>query len=209
MSKTTSDDPRSIRSRQDLQNALKELLQTKLYPNISITDITQKAGYTRHTFYNHFDTKEDLLNSVVDSLLDKLFMEAGHWENLSGDLESENKFGYKFFQIWEDQEEIIKTLSPMVIDCLLIDRLKIHFMKYYYESNDPQISGANLDMADYVSTLNAYAFVGVLRKWINDGMKYPPEFMGQFILHFLGIKHKISAIDKFNGTFLKFSENKR
>lgn len=44
-----------------ITNALFDLLEEKEYQNISITDIVNKAGLSRVTYYRHFKTKEDIV----------------------------------------------------------------------------------------------------------------------------------------------------
>ncbi len=63
MAQTPSHDPRAVRTRASLQKAFKDLLRVKSYQKITITDITGKAGIARHTFYNHYQTKQDLLDT--------------------------------------------------------------------------------------------------------------------------------------------------
>lgn len=59
MPSVRSNDPRAIRSRKAFQDAFIELLQAESYQKITVTDIAERAGFARHTFYNHYDTKED------------------------------------------------------------------------------------------------------------------------------------------------------
>ncbi len=66
-------DPRVRRSRKSLENALTELLQDKAYPDISITDITRRADLARVTFYQHFESKDALLLSVVADFFARLY----------------------------------------------------------------------------------------------------------------------------------------
>ena len=44
-----------------ITNALISLMSEKDYKSISITDIVNKAGLSRVTYYRHFNTKEDIL----------------------------------------------------------------------------------------------------------------------------------------------------
>lgn len=60
MSVNTSD-PRVIRTRQLLQNALLELMQEKPFQAISVSDLTKRATLNRATFYLHYLDKFDLL----------------------------------------------------------------------------------------------------------------------------------------------------
>ncbi len=44
-----------------ITNALLELMKTEEYKKISITDIVNKAGLSRVTYYRHFSSKEEVL----------------------------------------------------------------------------------------------------------------------------------------------------
>lgn len=65
-------DPRITRTRQALRLALIELIQQKGYRNITVKDITQRAGLNRSTFYLHFQNKDDLLSSGFAQVWEKL-----------------------------------------------------------------------------------------------------------------------------------------
>lgn len=54
------EDRRVQRTRELLQNALLELLQTGDYDAVTIQDITERANVGRTTFYLHYESKEDL-----------------------------------------------------------------------------------------------------------------------------------------------------
>lgn len=53
--------PTALNSREWLVNALFTLMKTKPYPNITVKDICQKADLSRQTFYNFFETKDDII----------------------------------------------------------------------------------------------------------------------------------------------------
>ncbi|MGM9662555.1 MAG: TetR/AcrR family transcriptional regulator [Oscillospiraceae bacterium] len=57
--------PIAKRSQDWLAEALLELLKTKAYAQISIKDICGKAGLSRQTFYQMFDSKEEVARYAV------------------------------------------------------------------------------------------------------------------------------------------------
>jgi AcrR family transcriptional regulator len=65
-------DPRVIRTRQMLRNALIELIGEKGFSAITVQDITQRATLNRATFYLHYRDKEDLLAQSVEEILNEL-----------------------------------------------------------------------------------------------------------------------------------------
>jgi AcrR family transcriptional regulator len=60
-------DPRIRRTRQLLQGALRNLMQTKNFDEISVQDITEAATVNRATFYDHYTDKYALLDAMVGS----------------------------------------------------------------------------------------------------------------------------------------------
>lgn len=58
-------DPRIRRTRRLLQEALKTLMQTKSFEEISVQDITEAATVNRATFYDHYTDKYSLLEAMV------------------------------------------------------------------------------------------------------------------------------------------------
>jgi AcrR family transcriptional regulator len=58
-------DPRVKRTRAMLQQAFTEVLAEKGFQNISVLDITEKAGVNRTTFYLHFPDKFALLDFSI------------------------------------------------------------------------------------------------------------------------------------------------
>lgn len=69
------DDPRIIRTRRALLDALLEIAEGKDFADITISELTERAGVNRKTFYLHYRDKNALLDQALDSLLGEL-MEA-------------------------------------------------------------------------------------------------------------------------------------
>jgi AcrR family transcriptional regulator len=74
-------DPRIKRTRQLLQGALRELLKTKGFDEISVQDIADAATVNRATFYDHYTDKFALLDAMVASGFHKML----HDRNISYD----------------------------------------------------------------------------------------------------------------------------
>lgn len=59
--------PTAIKSQQWLAQTLLELMETKSYADISIKDICTKADLSRQTFYNYFESKDELFRFLLRS----------------------------------------------------------------------------------------------------------------------------------------------
>src|SRR5215468_5244059 len=65
-------DPRVIRTRQMLRDAMVATILEKGYDATSIQDITERAGLRRATFYLHYRDKEELMVSMIHDTIDDL-----------------------------------------------------------------------------------------------------------------------------------------
>jgi AcrR family transcriptional regulator len=66
-SETGTTDPRILRSRRMLMDALARLLMKKEFEDISVQDIADDATLNRATFYLHYPDKNALLQAMTES----------------------------------------------------------------------------------------------------------------------------------------------
>lgn len=64
-------DARRLKSRAKLREALSELLQNQPLEEISIEQVTERAGVTRPTFYSNYESRQDIINEHVKQWIDK------------------------------------------------------------------------------------------------------------------------------------------
>jgi AcrR family transcriptional regulator len=72
-----STDPRILRTRKLLQQALVKLMEKKEFDSISVQDIAEQATINRATFYDHYTDKFALLECTVASRFMELLAERG------------------------------------------------------------------------------------------------------------------------------------
>ena len=67
----TRQDPRVMRTKRLLRDALIRLMEEREFDHITVQDISDHATVKRATFYLHFKDKADLLESCIDSVLEE------------------------------------------------------------------------------------------------------------------------------------------
>ncbi|MGI6878469.1 TetR/AcrR family transcriptional regulator [Microbacterium sp. gxy059] len=70
-----SDDPRALRSRRRLQEALRTLLRQEELGDLGVSELCREAGVHRTTFYGHYASVGELAADVYASLIDEIFPE--------------------------------------------------------------------------------------------------------------------------------------
>ena len=73
--KNNKKDLRILKTEKLLKESLLELLKTNSLKDISVTEICDNAMINRVTFYDHFNNKEELLNSIIEDIKQDIIKE--------------------------------------------------------------------------------------------------------------------------------------
>jgi AcrR family transcriptional regulator len=170
-------DRRSQRTQQALMDALIALLAVKNYDEISINDIVDRANVGRSTFYAHYQTKDDLLKSGFERVLDMLIQHINTRE-LDQGLQLDTTM---FFRHAQGHYEIYRTLVwGSGFDILTRDghaalsaKFRESFTQLLSGRPEPPIPLAVL----------SYSVAGtlllLLKWWLDNKMPYSPEYMDE------------------------------
>jgi len=71
-------DPRTAKTRLHLQEALFELVAERGIDDVAVSDIAQRAGVNRTTFYLHYSDKETLLADALDLVAQRAGADLDH-----------------------------------------------------------------------------------------------------------------------------------
>ncbi len=79
-------DPRIARTRRSLRDALFSLARERPLESISVSDIAERAGVNRSTYYQHYSDKDTLLADALDAVIDDALggLGTGHLDIVSG-----------------------------------------------------------------------------------------------------------------------------
>lgn len=64
------EDLRAKKTKRAIRNAFIELVKEKGYNNMSVSDIAERAEINRNTFYLHYESKDQLVESLIKDLLE-------------------------------------------------------------------------------------------------------------------------------------------
>jgi AcrR family transcriptional regulator len=168
-------DRRTQRTQQTLFDALIDLLKIKHYDAISVKDIIEKANVGRSTFYAHYQTKDDLLKSGFERVLDML-LEQVVFDETNRILTLETAPLFRHAQIhaelyrtlaWGTGFEVITTQGQTSLGAKFMQRLSLLM------SSDMQPS-VPLSALSY--SLSGSLLI-LLKWWLENGMPGSPETM--------------------------------
>jgi hypothetical protein len=133
----------------------------------------------------------------VDDLLDQFFEMLSERDYVQPDVERDIQINISFFRIWDECCNIDDVIKAVDIDRLILNRFKKYWDKNYETSISHHRPALNPELAEYLLNFLAYAYFGILKSWLNDGKKYPPEVMGKLLYKLTGPPVLDSIPDEF------------
>lgn len=146
-----------------ITEALFILMEKKNYKDITITDITKKAGVNRITFYRNFETKDEIINKYIGKTFDDW---GKRWEK-----SIDPNIPYWLFKYFYEQKDFINLLYKSNIQHFLMDYIILICNSRTEENN----------ILAYTKSMFAYGLFGFCNEWYLRGMQETPEYMIKLI----------------------------
>ncbi|MCT8975243.1 TetR/AcrR family transcriptional regulator [Clostridium sp. CX1] len=208
MSKS-SNDRRTIRTKEMIRKALSELIQEKGFNDISITDLTTRANINRGTFYLHYMDKYDLLEQVENEVMQELYekikiIDSTDFMNIDA-IREPMPFVIKIFEYFKENSMLMKGILGPKGDSKFQAKIKKFmettiFEKKLIKTFNPENM---LIPKNYFVSYIISAHLGVLQQWLENGMEESPEEMAAILskmfllgpLKVVGLNNKIHLSD--------------
>ena len=156
--------------------AFSDLMQEKRYANISVQNIIDRADIGRTTFYAHYSTKEELLDSYINHIFDLLIVENDVDET---DMLDTYIPVQKIFEHILVHNRMLKSLLNSDSGELLFQRaqaywekkLEAYFKSFDYDGESPP---------DLVKNHLVTSAIGMIKWWSKNDMPYSPLEMSKY-----------------------------
>ncbi len=151
-------------------SALFDLMKKKKYDDISITEITNKAGVSRVSFYRNFNSKEDIVKKWIKDITDH-FLDTS---NINYKKDNTKEYFIKLFTHLENYEDYA---------ILIYKANLIHLLKNEFESRILNIY--EKEYGNYKSYFLAGGIFNVYYYWLINGCKESPEILANKLVDFM------------------------
>lgn len=162
-----------------LKNSLIDLLETKNIAKITIKELCEHADVNRATFYAHYSDQHDLLISIEEEYIEKIFT----------DIQQKNPNK-------EDTVNLTEGILNFIYDnakmsrILLSDRGDINFQKrimslVHKDMRAKMILNSTNDKeeADLISAFIISGCIGIIQKWFENDFNKSPIEIAEVITH--------------------------
>ncbi|CRH94487.1 HTH-type dhaKLM operon transcriptional activator dhaS [Chlamydia trachomatis] len=157
--------------------AFSELLETKSFEQITVSDLAKKAQLSRRAFYNHFNSKEDFLRESILIIFDDIT------KILNNDLLYEEVVLKEMLNYMYTNKEIIKSFVCFFpnIDNIIKDYIKGMIIHSDIPDLEKQLETAyqipySFALDIYISTIES-----IILNWIDNNFTESPEKIAKYI----------------------------
>lgn len=182
------EDRRQIRTRENIHAALLSLLKEKSLNQISVTELSELAGINRTTFYLHYRFPLDVLEEIYQDFVDELAAVYSRDFSLNANMEPTQNVWLNIYRYLAEKHEIVKLLTEMDYNLFrqpfedrLLETMLLQPQQEMLKTAVPK---------DYYLTFLISAWTGILRRWLQNGMREPPEEIAKITTAF-----RISLLD--------------
>ncbi|MEF2098463.1 TetR/AcrR family transcriptional regulator C-terminal domain-containing protein [Bacillus sp. CFBP9009] len=176
MSTNRKEDPRAIRSKKMLKNAVFTLLAENLdISQLTVQKIANRAELNRATFYLHYADINDLLRQIVHEVFDDLSTKFNPLIQNNNMNEQEQLISFldyiyeyrKFFAVLFEDKGFKNSLFKLIKNTVEMQR-----------------SVKNLDLKENIVAVDilAASLLGIIMWWITDGIHFSSEYIASQII---------------------------
>ena len=155
----SGNNPSALRSMECLRKALLQLLNEKKYSQITIKEICSRADLSRQTFYQIFDSKDEVMQYHFSILFQEFTRECDSFQNITV-----LQIAYHFFSFFRKHGEFVEVLIANNLTFLLTQQFEVYLKKIdlFLIIND------NEDYPDYTTAYIAGALTQILIHWFEQ-----------------------------------------
>lgn len=158
-----------------IENAFLDLLEEKKYIDITVTDIVKRAHVSRTSYYRHFSSMDDIVESITDNMVSEFFTELVPMFNLNDD-DKLKSYLTSYFNEIAKRYKIFPTATSEAHN-IIFYRLHEKLSKLECSTHDTYTIYDKYSINIKMSIIN-----GIGNKWLDDNMAEPINDMVEFTM---------------------------
>ncbi len=170
MAASQKEDPRIKRTRESIRKTFKEMICEMDYEQISIKELTERAGINRKTFYLHYNTLDDLLRELQNELAQN-FINRTQGLKRPRDMD---RITREFFLCSEELGSLGERITCSGNYHYISRKITSDIMNQTWKA-DPKSSPENPYLQNIIMTYVSQSTLAIYKQWVADGKKIPLE----------------------------------
>lgn len=175
--KNFTNDHRAKVTQMLIRKAFTELLKQKPIQNISIRELCERAGINRGTFYAHYLDIYDLRDSLENEMFEKFDQALKDQLAANKGAVSPVRVTAELFQCLKDHSDLCVVTLGEYGDKNFLLKLVTRARQIGMESYSKYFTDVSPQKIDYFYAYISSGCMGLVQKWIEDGMTVPVSEM--------------------------------
>ena len=186
------EDRRVRRTQKLLKESLVQLMSEKAFKDITIKDITERADLNRGTFYLHYSDTYDLLTAMENGVLEDF------QEMITAYMPSRPGNGLMpvllpIVHYIVENEQICKNLFENNVSNEFVTKFKELIRKNGGALIERLYPACQTADSEYFFEFITYGLIGIIKKWLDNGMPQTEEEIARSGLTYLALGHLHTA----------------
>lgn len=179
-------DKRIQRSVKALKEAFLTCLEQKPFQEITISEIVRLANYNRGTFYAHFESKEHLLQSLIDETLKNMLKEIQvPYEHLQQvDMRALDANSITVFQYFLNNKRLFRILLSTHIQVDMRHQIGLAIEELFIQQYEYELTSSNVDIK-WLYVYRAHGLAAMIIRWIEEDFSTPAQEMAEQVLQLM------------------------
>jgi AcrR family transcriptional regulator len=185
-------DPRVVRTRHVLRDALMALIPEIGYDAITVQHLTDRARLNRATFYLHYRDKQDLLAHIIQDVLDEL-THTPHYMHIVDPSDTRRLFTYYFDHVAK-HAAFYRVMLQEASVAPYVQQMQSHVedIARRWLTSERVKNGQMLTPRELFISFIGSAYFSIIKWWVINNQPYSSEYMAtQFMrLTLGGVQHE-------------------
>ncbi|RFB13512.1 TetR/AcrR family transcriptional regulator [Bacillus sp. HNG] len=181
-------DKRVKRTKETFRQVLLSLLEEKSFHEITITEIVRAADFNRGTFYAHYETKEDLLDEIIEEMFEEM-TDAYRKPYLDLSVVDFNKIqpnSIVLFDHFLENKNFYKLMLRPTTNYNFHEKLLKRLDKIFRNEFEFLVTDVDPDIdIKLFSTYRIHGIIGLILEWIENDFEQSSSYMAEQLIHIL------------------------
>jgi len=159
--------------RESIFFALMQLMEKKKFNDITITEITNRAGVSRMSYYRNYVEKKEIILSYMDELFET------YWENIHSKPQDDFQSACLYFNYFRENKKLLFHILESGLTQFILEKHNLYLQTIFKDLYNQVTLESTKEK--YVIDFLSGGLFKTLISWAEGGMQESNEYMAKIV----------------------------